>query len=224
MNIKSFSLLGFFLVCVLVMAVTVNFIITMQCKTPFDSDIDQVQKELSELKQVNKTLQYHNRILAEDAAKRVHENIEMRNFLDEMEYDISEIARLSTCTNCCDVGGKVVNMGPAFFNYHSRIAKFLNKPMTASGITILSPNGFEIWGAGNTEKITWTSYFTGKVTIEYSIDNGETWTTLINTPDDGLYTWTVPYISSGQCLVKISNAETESYDISNTTFSIEVKK
>ena len=57
-------------------------------------------------------------------------------------------------------------------------------------ITITSPNGGENWQTGSIRDIIWTSAATsGTVRIEYSANNGNTWTDVVaSTVDDGLYT------------------------------------
>ena len=62
----------------------------------------------------------------------------------------------------------------------------------------------------------------GNVKIQYSTDNGNSWSTIISsTANDGSYTWTVPNKTSSTCLIKISEASDGSpSDTSNSTFSI----
>jgi hypothetical protein len=54
-------------------------------------------------------------------------------------------------------------------------------------ITITSPNGGENWIVGSNQIITWTSSGTvGNVRIEYSTNNGASWSTVIgSTANDG---------------------------------------
>jgi hypothetical protein len=90
------------------------------------------------------------------------------------------------------------------------------------GITITSPNGGEKWQSDGTYDITWTSYKTsGRVKIEYSLNNGLDWTGIItSTPDDGNYPWTIPDTMSYNCLVRISDTNGTLSDISNSVFTI----
>lgn len=75
-------------------------------------------------------------------------------------------------------------------------------------LTITSPNGGEFWQVGSIQGITWTTTgFVGDVKIEFSADNGSSWTTVTaSTANDGTYSWTLPNVSSGQCLLRISEA------------------
>ncbi|MBN1694685.1 DUF362 domain-containing protein [candidate division WOR-3 bacterium] len=91
-----------------------------------------------------------------------------------------------------------------------------------SYITITSPNGGEYWYVDSTYNITWTSSNTsGNVQIEYSVNNGSSWTEEIaSTPDDGSYSWTVPDTPSDNCLVRVSDTEGSPSDISDAVFWI----
>jgi subtilisin family serine protease len=90
-------------------------------------------------------------------------------------------------------------------------------------ITVTSPNGGESWTAGSVHNITWTSSGSvGNVKIQYSTNNGGSWSTVVSaTANDGSYAWTVPAVSSTQCLVRISQVSSGSpSDSSNAVFSI----
>ncbi len=92
-----------------------------------------------------------------------------------------------------------------------------------SSIIVDVPNGGETWYAGTTHYITWhTSNFNDPVKIEYSTDNGSSYTTIISsTANDGSHTWTVPSKISSQCLVRISDAADGSpSDVSDAVFTI----
>ena len=90
-------------------------------------------------------------------------------------------------------------------------------------ITVTSPNGGESWTAGSAHNITWTSSGSvANVKIEYSTNNGSSWSAVSSsTTNDGSFAWTVPSVSSSQCLVRISDAADGSpSDTSNAVFSI----
>ena len=94
--------------------------------------------------------------------------------------------------------------------------------VTAPTIILTSPNGGETWPVGSTQNITWTSSGTsGNVRIEYSTNNGSTWTGIISsTPDDGNHQWSVPNTPSTNCLVRISDTDGSPTDQSNAAFAI----
>jgi hypothetical protein len=94
---------------------------------------------------------------------------------------------------------------------------------TTSTITLTSPNGGENWIEGEIHNITWNPPGNiCSVMIEYSIDNGATWNTIIySTLNDGSYTWTVPNTPSPTCKVRISDAaDGTPSDQSNAVFTI----
>jgi hypothetical protein len=89
-------------------------------------------------------------------------------------------------------------------------------------ISVLVPNGAEIWAEGSTQDIKWTSQNTsGNVKIELSRNNGSTWETLFaSTPDDQQQSWTVTGPASTSCRVRISDVDGTPSDMSDNTFNI----
>ncbi|HEX2899053.1 MAG TPA: CUB domain-containing protein, partial [Bacteroidia bacterium] len=90
---------------------------------------------------------------------------------------------------------------------------------------LLAPNGGETWYAGTVQNITWVpAFFTGaNVKLEYSTDNGSTWTTVVSsTPNaSGSFAWTLPNTPSATSLVRVSDASNSSInDVSNAVFTI----
>ena len=93
-------------------------------------------------------------------------------------------------------------------------------------ITLTSLNGGETIYPLQVKQITWISptFLTNYVNIEYSIDDGVTWTSIVNnTLNSGSYSWTVPMVftSYPSSRIRISDAvHISAYDISNNTFTI----
>jgi hypothetical protein len=90
-------------------------------------------------------------------------------------------------------------------------------------LTLVSPNGGESWTAGSQEEIRWTS--TGSIAsvkLEYSLDNGESWTNIDNgINNDGGFNWNIPDVESENALVRISDAANNDIsDTSDSPFSI----
>ncbi|MCP5045948.1 MAG: hypothetical protein GY940_02180 [bacterium] len=95
--------------------------------------------------------------------------------------------------------------------------------VTNPTITVTSPNGGESWDSGTSHQITWTTTGSvGNVKIEYSLDNGGSWTSITtSTPNDGTSGWALPAANSSQCLVRVKEASDGSpSDTSNAVFSI----
>lgn len=79
-------------------------------------------------------------------------------------------------------------------------------------VTVLSPNGGEVWTGGLTYDITWTASSsdpaaTGSMSIDiyYSTDSGGTYPNTIATGEanDGVYSWTLPDVKSSIMRVKV---------------------
>lgn len=89
-------------------------------------------------------------------------------------------------------------------------------------LNVISPNGGENWQTGSHHNITWTSSETsGTAHIEYSSDNGLSWTDVITSmPDTGAYSWTIPGTPSDSCLIRISDTDGNPSDISDALFTI----
>ena len=94
--------------------------------------------------------------------------------------------------------------------------------LQAQSVLVTSPNGGESWLGGSTRAITWTYSNVDNISIEFSKDNGLTWTTLTSSiPASTLsYSWTVPAVGSNLCKVRIISLTQNSQDESNTTFTI----
>lgn len=89
------------------------------------------------------------------------------------------------------------------------------------GVTVIFPNGGESLIPGNTYQIRWDAYFSGtsNANIEYSLNNGATWTTITVGTNLALKTinWTVPNVSSSMARIRINGALS---DMSDSTFVI----
>ena len=93
----------------------------------------------------------------------------------------------------------------------------------APDIKVTSPNGGETIQSGNNFEIRWTSESVENVKIEYTINGGAIWNTIISsTPSIGSYVWTnVPSANSYQCKIRISDAANGSpFDVSDNNFTI----
>jgi hypothetical protein len=114
---------------------------------------------------------------------------------------------------------EAVNVSSLMINVNSGQA---NQSGPSKSLAISSPNGGESWKAGSSQEITWTtSGSVGNIKIEYSADNGSSWNTIkTSTANDGSYNWTVPEVSSSNCLVRVSETDGSPTDTSDSVFSI----
>ncbi|WP_452227239.1 S8 family serine peptidase [Lacinutrix cladophorae] len=92
--------------------------------------------------------------------------------------------------------------------------------IVTNGLTLTYPIGGEKLEPGTQEVIHWDAVnTTGSTDLEYSIDNGASWTAITSVAATTTnYTWTVPSTISGTCLVRISNGTLSDQSIDN--FSI----
>ena len=100
---------------------------------------------------------------------------------------------------------------------------FIIQPV--SSVTVISPNGGEFWLIGSTQDINWTSEAVTDVRIDLSLNNGASWTSIVDsTPSIGIYSWEVsPATTSALCLIKITNLANETvFDISDDVFQIDI--
>ncbi|KUG25502.1 hypothetical protein ASZ90_004677 [hydrocarbon metagenome] len=91
-----------------------------------------------------------------------------------------------------------------------------------ASITILSPASGDKWQSGTVQNIVWNSKNVANVKIEYSINNGATWTQIATSvPSNGSYAWSVPVHNSSLCNIKISDAsDGRPSNIMNQPFTI----
>ncbi|MBI5216968.1 MAG: choice-of-anchor B family protein [Ignavibacteriae bacterium] len=91
-------------------------------------------------------------------------------------------------------------------------------------VTVLVPNGGEIWESESMHQISWSYENVSNVTIEYSLDAGGTWTTIIadTSASTGTIDWQLPNVpDTTEALVRIINLSNSSIaDTSDATFTI----
>ncbi len=94
---------------------------------------------------------------------------------------------------------------------------------TISSLVLTSPNGGEKYQVGKNYNITWTSINISNVKLEYSTNNGTSWTTIISSVSStpASYSWTIPNTVSTNCIVRTSDASNSDIkDQSNAIFTI----
>ncbi len=91
-------------------------------------------------------------------------------------------------------------------------------PATAT-ITVLAPNGEEVFACGDLVTIRWESEDIDEpVLVEFSIDDGATWTGVYppNVGNDGQYQWQVPMVDSDLVRFRVASATRPFvYDVSD---------
>ena len=91
-------------------------------------------------------------------------------------------------------------------------------------LTVVTPNGGEVWLIGTQQDIVWESQNISYVSIELSIDSGATCTVIVDSlVNTGIYTWTVsaPALSKN-CLIRINDLnDVNVFDMSDSVFTID---
>jgi endonuclease/exonuclease/phosphatase family metal-dependent hydrolase len=89
-------------------------------------------------------------------------------------------------------------------------------------VTVTAPNGGESWTGGTSHAITWTSASVSSVKLEYTLDGGTTWSTIIASTGAaaGSYAWTVPSSASTSAKVRVTDTASGTSDVSNAAFTI----
>lgn len=88
-------------------------------------------------------------------------------------------------------------------------------------IMLLQPNGGEVWQIGKKYNILWYAPGISNLQIDYSLNNGQSWTILANNVNasTGSYAWNLNTVPSVNCLVRLRNSSNLSMgDTSDATF------
>jgi hypothetical protein len=105
-----------------------------------------------------------------------------------------------------------------------------DRAFTIEVIKVTSPDGGEILRQGTTHTITWRTNKTVsqvvKTKLLYSVDGGATWKTITTrNSNTGSYPWTVPYVTSTKCKVKVilkdASGVTVGSDVGDKVFTIQ---
>ncbi len=97
------------------------------------------------------------------------------------------------------------NNSSGFFYLGAMKVIYESEGAGAAELALIAPMGGEYWQVGKTPSIIWESKNLGEVILEYSIDNGSSWTPIDTVPAfQKEYAWTVPNTPSATCLVRVS--------------------
>ena len=94
---------------------------------------------------------------------------------------------------------------------------------TTTGITVIAPNGGEVWGIGHTANITWSSAgVSGNVKIELSRDGGATFPEVLfaDTANDGSEPWPITGPPASQARIRVSTVDGSAQDTNDADFAI----
>jgi photosystem II stability/assembly factor-like uncharacterized protein len=93
----------------------------------------------------------------------------------------------------------------------------------AQYILLLSPNGGETFAIGSSQSITWASIGINEIDIEYSVNNGASYTSIATNVNvfTNSYTWQVTGAATNNALIRLKESSTGVLtDVSAATFSV----
>jgi hypothetical protein len=92
----------------------------------------------------------------------------------------------------------------------------------ARALAVTSPMSGDAWTAGTPQQIRWTSSGTQCVSIDYSVNNGSSWSVVVDsyTTSTGSYTWNVPDANSTQCRIRVRDCNNSAVSAESGTFTI----
>jgi len=108
-----------------------------------------------------------------------------------------------------EIAGDAINLGHPSQDYALVAYNALEEiPGEPPEVTVLSPDGGEVWEVDDEEFITWETEEgddpIDSIRLSYSIDEGISWNCIEPELDDtGEYLWNIPNDNSDQCLVKV---------------------
>jgi hypothetical protein len=115
-----------------------------------------------------------------------------------------------------NVAGASVPQGPQDF--------VITYQVVAPAVQVVYPSGEDTWVPGENEYIRWSASDpnTNTFTIEYSSDNGGSWTTISNSvpATSRTYLWAVPATASSASLIRVTRNGTSYSDVSDYTFTV----
>lgn len=92
---------------------------------------------------------------------------------------------------------------------------------SAPTLTLIAPNGGEVWNIGDTQQITWAAALVDTIVIEYS--TGGVYSTVATVAASGaVYSWVIPNTPSATCRVRISDKASAAADSSDAVFEIKL--
>lgn len=99
---------------------------------------------------------------------------------------------------------------------------FSTQKSSAQTVNLLAPNGFENWAVSSVQAIQWAYSGVNFVKIEYSIDGGLNYNTIVGNElaSNQIFFWTIPFTISSNCIVKISDTFSGVSSQSQNSFSI----
>jgi len=134
---------------------------------------------------------------ADSLDKDAVRGVDNRNNMEQVTLDSPEVG-----TYTLSVEGVNIPQGPQQY--------FIIYEFISDGVVVTYPIGGERIAPGEDETIRWDAFGDDEpFTIEYSLDNGESWVTITDDYNGSLrqYDWTTPTAVTAQALVRVSRGE-----------------
>jgi photosystem II stability/assembly factor-like uncharacterized protein len=93
----------------------------------------------------------------------------------------------------------------------------------AASVTVLAPNGGEVWQIGSVQNIRWVANLLNQVTIEYRTLPSLTWLPIASNvqASTGSFAWTIPNNPANEALVRVLSSDGTIVDESDGPFRIQ---
>lgn len=140
-------------------------------------------------------------------------------------YSGPQIPRVGTIMSYCHLNGSIaLFFGPLPSQLIRSSAEAASCMSSILGYYVATPNGGQIFRSGNSTLVIWGTSNTGNVDIDYTTNNGITWTNIQNNIDATIrnVNWIIPYIPTTiQAKVRVyQSGNTSTADESDSSFSI----
>ncbi|MBI3189845.1 MAG: T9SS type A sorting domain-containing protein, partial [Ignavibacteriales bacterium] len=96
-------------------------------------------------------------------------------------------------------------------------------PATLPALSLVTPNGSELWEATSTQIIEWSPLVISLVRLEYSSDNGSSWMMIADSlpASQSSYEWNIPATLTNTALVRVTSLDNPTlFDLSDASFTI----
>lgn len=115
----------------------------------------------------------------------------------------------------------ISSYGSTTSDHYPIVSRYNFGQVVARTLKLTAPNGGEALSAGDTFNITWTAAGVSSVRLQYSLDDGLTWTEIAASvpATPATYAWAVPAMESSTARVRVSDAQDATVlDVSDGVF------
>ena len=94
--------------------------------------------------------------------------------------------------------------------------------LKTTDVVMLAPNGGEVWYTGDTHQLNYLKASSANnVNLSYSINGGDSWSTIATNQNGGSYTWEVPNTPTSNALLRVQDQSVSCrVDLSDAPFTI----